>query len=454
MYDEELQRLFFIDHNTQTTTWVDPRDRYTKKPTFALCEEDELPYGWCRAVDPEVGEYYVDHNTWTTHLPEDMEVYFAQQRSRFRKMIGRHQTDLRHHNMVLHQEKEQLAEAERELEQLRAYMAMPGVSSDRLQENITAAQARVERLQAELSTLQRSVDTKQHGLGLLESDFANLAGVQEERPFYDHAAEANDKIADLERINDLSERQMRERADLSRHLEEQMEIAGQSGDHDAVQEQRQKLKELESKLIKTHLAQMNALKEELAAKRQDAAEARRAEASQRLIRADSRRGQRAPAAATTRTTGSDDVEAMRVPSSAAETELARKVQAQAAMLARQQDDFRSTLEDVNRLIQLDSEQMHHSEELMDLRQQLLDQRNDALKRRELVNEIELANLLQEEQSAKATLQQDERLRKELAMRARENQELRETIANMQRVVSAAEAEEGKEGGDGMGLEMV
>ena len=43
LFDEELQQPFFIDHNTQTTTWVDPRDRFTKKPSFALCEEDELP---------------------------------------------------------------------------------------------------------------------------------------------------------------------------------------------------------------------------------------------------------------------------------------------------------------------------------------------------------------------------------------------------------------------------
>ena len=75
--DETLKRPYFIDHNTQTTTWVDPRDKARKKPVFVLCAENELPFGWVRANDAEVGEYYIDHNTWTTYLPEDLTARFT-----------------------------------------------------------------------------------------------------------------------------------------------------------------------------------------------------------------------------------------------------------------------------------------------------------------------------------------------------------------------------------------
>jgi len=30
-------RVFYIDHNTRRTSWLDPRDRLTKPKTFADC---------------------------------------------------------------------------------------------------------------------------------------------------------------------------------------------------------------------------------------------------------------------------------------------------------------------------------------------------------------------------------------------------------------------------------
>lgn len=37
--------------------------RYTKPLTFADCISDELPLGWEEAYDPQVGDYFIDHNT-------------------------------------------------------------------------------------------------------------------------------------------------------------------------------------------------------------------------------------------------------------------------------------------------------------------------------------------------------------------------------------------------------
>lgn len=41
--------------------------RYTKPLTFADCISDELPLGWEEAYDPQVGVYYIDHNTSKWH---------------------------------------------------------------------------------------------------------------------------------------------------------------------------------------------------------------------------------------------------------------------------------------------------------------------------------------------------------------------------------------------------
>uniref|UniRef100_A0A3Q2VDH0 WWC family member 3 n=1 Tax=Haplochromis burtoni TaxID=8153 RepID=A0A3Q2VDH0_HAPBU len=61
-------RVFFIDHNTRQTSWIDPRDRITKPLTFADCVGDELPLGWEEVYDQQVGVYYIDHINKTTQI--------------------------------------------------------------------------------------------------------------------------------------------------------------------------------------------------------------------------------------------------------------------------------------------------------------------------------------------------------------------------------------------------
>ncbi|XP_029430105.1 membrane-associated guanylate kinase, WW and PDZ domain-containing protein 3 isoform X2 [Rhinatrema bivittatum] len=52
--------IYFIDHNTKTTTWLDPRlCKKAKAPED--CHDGELPYGWEKIEDPQYGMYYVDH---------------------------------------------------------------------------------------------------------------------------------------------------------------------------------------------------------------------------------------------------------------------------------------------------------------------------------------------------------------------------------------------------------
>ncbi|XP_049570883.1 membrane-associated guanylate kinase, WW and PDZ domain-containing protein 2 isoform X2 [Orcinus orca] len=80
----EKGEVYFIDHNTKTTSWLDPRlakkakppeeckengqPRYGTQPlllgllrNFSYRALPELPYGWEKIDDPIYGTYYVDH---------------------------------------------------------------------------------------------------------------------------------------------------------------------------------------------------------------------------------------------------------------------------------------------------------------------------------------------------------------------------------------------------------
>ncbi|XP_041984545.1 E3 ubiquitin-protein ligase Nedd-4 [Aricia agestis] len=67
-------RIFFIDHNQKTTTWIDPRTGCASSlPTAAVAappaETDELgalPEGWEERVHTDGRIFFIDHNTRTT----------------------------------------------------------------------------------------------------------------------------------------------------------------------------------------------------------------------------------------------------------------------------------------------------------------------------------------------------------------------------------------------------
>uniref|UniRef100_A0A8C1VTL7 Membrane-associated guanylate kinase, WW and PDZ domain-containing protein 1 n=1 Tax=Cyprinus carpio TaxID=7962 RepID=A0A8C1VTL7_CYPCA len=69
----ENGEVYFIDHNTKTTSWIDPRCLDKPQKPLEECEDDEgvhteeldneleLPTGWEKIDDPVYGVYYVDH---------------------------------------------------------------------------------------------------------------------------------------------------------------------------------------------------------------------------------------------------------------------------------------------------------------------------------------------------------------------------------------------------------
>ncbi|XP_059622680.1 membrane-associated guanylate kinase, WW and PDZ domain-containing protein 1 [Phlebotomus argentipes] len=52
---------YFIDHNTGTSHWLDPRLSKFQKKSLEDCLDDELPYGWEKIDDPQYGTYFIDH---------------------------------------------------------------------------------------------------------------------------------------------------------------------------------------------------------------------------------------------------------------------------------------------------------------------------------------------------------------------------------------------------------
>ncbi|XP_023222053.1 membrane-associated guanylate kinase, WW and PDZ domain-containing protein 2-like isoform X4 [Centruroides sculpturatus] len=53
--------VYFIDHNSGTSQWLDPRMARIQKKAIEECDDDELPFGWERIDDPHYGTYYIDH---------------------------------------------------------------------------------------------------------------------------------------------------------------------------------------------------------------------------------------------------------------------------------------------------------------------------------------------------------------------------------------------------------
>ncbi|KAJ3278829.1 hypothetical protein HK104_001995 [Borealophlyctis nickersoniae] len=66
--DPSTNRYFFMDHNNQKTTWIDPRTKRLRKASHLEITPLELPYGWEEAWEPGIGIYFIDHNTKTHHF--------------------------------------------------------------------------------------------------------------------------------------------------------------------------------------------------------------------------------------------------------------------------------------------------------------------------------------------------------------------------------------------------
>ncbi|KAI9607674.1 hypothetical protein KEM48_003584 [Puccinia striiformis f. sp. tritici PST-130] len=94
-------RPYFVDHNTRTTTWVDPRRQQLLRvmgpngnnvQPQAVSQLGPLPSGWEMRLTSTARVYFVDHNTKTTtwddpRLPSSLDQNVPQYKRDFRRKL-------------------------------------------------------------------------------------------------------------------------------------------------------------------------------------------------------------------------------------------------------------------------------------------------------------------------------------------------------------------------------
>jgi len=121
------KKAYYVSHKTKTTTWVDPRTSKTRIHDIMKCKMGELPYGWDEEIDPEIGVYYIDHNTRSTFLdpPWDPRIQFqvsqlskflADQIDIYQKKLAELEAQRKKEEEEKNSEKEQLLKEKKKLE--------------------------------------------------------------------------------------------------------------------------------------------------------------------------------------------------------------------------------------------------------------------------------------------------------------------------------------------------
>uniref|UniRef100_A0A8C7GTM6 WW and C2 domain containing 2 n=1 Tax=Oncorhynchus kisutch TaxID=8019 RepID=A0A8C7GTM6_ONCKI len=186
-------KVFYIDHNTKQTSWIDPRDRLTKPLSFADCVGDELPWGWEASYDPQIGIYYIDHINKSTQL-EDPRAEWRKEQERMLKEYLTVAQDALVTQKELYQVKEQrlalaldqytrLNDAYKDKSSSRTSLFSGSSSStkydpDILKAEISTTKVRVNKLKRELSQMKQELIYKEQGFETLQQIDQKLCGEQ------------------------------------------------------------------------------------------------------------------------------------------------------------------------------------------------------------------------------------------------------------------------------------
>ncbi|MBN3315248.1 WWC3 protein, partial [Atractosteus spatula] len=176
-------RVFFIDHNTRQTSWIDPRDRITKPLTFADCVGDELPLGWEVVYDPQIGVYYIDHINKTTQI-ENPRTQWRQEQERMLKeylVVAQEALNAKKEIYMIKQQRLELAQQEilhfhelSEEDSLSHASSYSGSSSntkydpDQIKAEIARRRDRLSRLKQELAQMKQELQYKEMGVETLQ----------------------------------------------------------------------------------------------------------------------------------------------------------------------------------------------------------------------------------------------------------------------------------------------
>lgn len=185
-------KVFYINHNTHETTWIDPRDQFTKPQSFSDCVGDELPYGWEQVYDPQIGVYYVNHINQTNQLEDPRQQWHVEQEQMLKDYLVTAQDDLEAKKEIYSVKEQRLLLAQDEYQNL--YDTLKGWKSSRtslnsnssvgstkydpdlIKADVVLAKKRVARLKHELEQIRAEMQYKQKGLETLAMVDQKLSG--------------------------------------------------------------------------------------------------------------------------------------------------------------------------------------------------------------------------------------------------------------------------------------
>ncbi|XP_004281794.1 protein WWC2 isoform X1 [Orcinus orca] len=186
-------KVFYIDHNTRRTSWIDPRDRLTKPLSFADCVGDELPWGWEAGFDPQIGVYYIDHINKTTQIEDPRKQWRGEQEKMLKDYLSVAQDALRTQKELYHVKEQRLAlaldeyvrlnDAYKEKSSSRTSLFSGSSSStkydpDILKAEISTTRLRVKKLKRELSQMKQELLYKEQGFATLKQIDKKMSGGQ------------------------------------------------------------------------------------------------------------------------------------------------------------------------------------------------------------------------------------------------------------------------------------
>ncbi|XP_074848856.1 protein WWC3 isoform X2 [Carettochelys insculpta] len=176
-------RVFYIDHNTRQTSWIDPRDRITKPLTFADCVGDELPLGWETVYDQQIGIYYMDHINQLTQIEDPREQWRREQERMLKEYLIVAQEALNAKKEIYQIKQQRFELAQEEYQQLhklceddsRSYAsAFSGFSTNtkydpyQIKAEIASRRDRLSRLKRELAHMKEELQHKEKGVETLQ----------------------------------------------------------------------------------------------------------------------------------------------------------------------------------------------------------------------------------------------------------------------------------------------
>ncbi|KAM8706052.1 hypothetical protein ACLKA7_010353 [Drosophila subpalustris] len=173
-------KTYYIDHINKKTTWLDPRDRYTKPQSFEDCVGDELPVGWEEAYDSNIGRYYINHIAQSTQLEDPRQEWKSVQEQMLSDYLSAAQDQLENKREMFDVKQQRLHLAQEEYNHLnklaasRSSLCSSSSSMSRhdpelLRADLMLARERVRQLKQELNHITNDISYTERGMNTLYS---------------------------------------------------------------------------------------------------------------------------------------------------------------------------------------------------------------------------------------------------------------------------------------------